>query len=477
MTQELNENATKREVRGRQAHFSRRLSPISLSIYRTASSGGQIVSMMESAQPWHRDNFAVGIRIFRSLTAGGRFLRQREMGAVLMVIADVLSHEALQMALVENDHVVEQVPAAVADPTVGNAVLPRTAETGPLGLNAETLHCVDHVAIELCAAIKDQVTGRRVVRECLAQLLNHPNAGRMSGHVEMQDAPPIMRYDKETVQYAEGQRRHGEEVHRGNRFSVIAQEGRPSFCRFRAPRRSPHPAQHRSLGNIETQHLEFAMNPRRTPGWVLGDHAEDKFTQLPADAFSSPAGPMPREPRPVQLESRPVPTNDGLWLDKGQHPLPSGPEPPQHHPEQLVRNCKSRLWVPLLQDAELLPECQVFQEQVAARTGRSNEPDEQEPERARHVPVVAKARERPVVRRIIADEKLSRVVGCSRICNGQSTQKPQGSTRISRSALSDSIKSTYSNTISTGFHKRSDLFWEQRVGGSNPSAPTIESTT
>ncbi len=23
------------------------------------------------------------------------------------------------------------------------------------------------------------------------------------------------------------------------------------------------------------------------------------------------------------------------------------------------------------------------------------------------------------------------------------------------------------------FHKGSDLFWEQRVGGSNPSAPTI----
>jgi hypothetical protein len=35
--------------------------------------------------------------------------------------------------------------------------------------------------------------------------------------------------------------------------------------------------------------------------------------------------------------------------------------------------------VPLSQDAELLPQSQVFQEQVAARTGRANEQDEQEP--------------------------------------------------------------------------------------------------
>jgi hypothetical protein len=38
--------------------------------------------------------------------------------------------------------------------------------------------------------------------------------------------------------------------------------------------------------------------------------------------------------------------------------------------------------------------------------------------------------------------------------------------------VSISIKSTYFHSISTGFNKRSNLFWEQMVGGSNPSAPT-----
>jgi len=61
---------------------------------------------------------------------------------------------------------------------------------------------------------------------------------------------------------------------------------------------------------------------------------------------------------------------------------------------------------------------------------------------------------------------------CSRFCSGQSTQKPQGSTGIGRRDLNISIKSTYFQHNSTGFHKRSNLFWEQRAGGSNLSAPT-----
>ena len=44
-------------------------------------------------------------------------------------------------------------------------------------------------------------------------------------------------------------------------------------------------------------------------------------------------------------------------------------------------------------------------------------------------------------------------------------------------ALNSSIESSYFYSISTGFYKRSDLFWEQRVGGSNPLAPTMESIT
>jgi hypothetical protein len=108
------------------------------------------------------------------------------------------------------------------------------------------------------------------------------------------------------------------------------------------------------------------VNARRTPSAILRDHVKDQFAQFPAYAPSSHADPMPREPRPIQLETRPMPSNNGLRLDEDQSPLPSRPEPPQDHPEQLVRNQKSRLWAPSFQDAELLPQGQVFQKQIVA---------------------------------------------------------------------------------------------------------------
>ena len=39
--------------------------------------------------------------------------------------------------------------------------------------------------------------------------------------------------------------------------------------------------------------------------------------------------------------------------------------------------------------------------------------------------------------------------------------------------VNDSIKSTWFHMVSRSSNKRSDLLWEQRAGGSNPSAPTI----
>lgn len=52
----------------------------------------------------------------------------------------------------------------------------------------------------------------------------------------------------------------------------------------------------------------------------------------------------------------------------------------------------------------------------------------------------------------------------------QSTQEPQGSTRIGRDTVNNSIKSIYSHSISTSSNNHCDLLWEQRVAGSNPSA-------
>jgi hypothetical protein len=106
------------------------------------------------------------------------------------------------------------------------------------------------------------------------------------------------------------------------------------------------------------------MNARRAPGLLFRDHAKDQVAQFCARRLSFRANSMPREPRPAELEPRPMPANYGLRLHKDQCLLPSRPEPPQDNPEEFVTNGKSRLRMPFLEDSELLPQSQIFQEQI-----------------------------------------------------------------------------------------------------------------
>ena len=104
--------------------------------------------MMEAAEPWHGDNFAVGACILRCHTASWSLLVEPKMRPVVMVVIDVLIHKALHMPLIERDHMIEQIPAAVAYPTLGDTVLPRTVEAGSLGLDAEAFYDFDRLRIE-----------------------------------------------------------------------------------------------------------------------------------------------------------------------------------------------------------------------------------------------------------------------------------------------------------------------------------------
>lgn len=108
-----------------------------------------------------------------------------------------------------------------------------------------------------------------------------------------------MRYDKEAIENTEGKRWHSQEIHCRDGFTMIAQKCRPSFCRLGVPRGFPHPPKNCSLGKIETQHIQLAMNARRVPGWILRHHAEDEFAKLSADALPTRRNPVSREPRPI----------------------------------------------------------------------------------------------------------------------------------------------------------------------------------
>src|SRR5258708_40309263 len=98
-----------------------------------------------------------------------------------------------------------------------------------------------------------------------------------AGYIEVQDTPTIVTDDEKAIKHAEGDRRNSEEVHRGDRFPVIAEKGKPAPGRLRISRRPFHPTRDRSLRNIKTEHEKLAMDAWRSPRWVLNNHPEDQF--------------------------------------------------------------------------------------------------------------------------------------------------------------------------------------------------------
>ena len=169
------------------------------------------------------------------------------MCSVLVVIANVLAHQPFEMPFIQYDHLIQQISSTGAYPAFGDPILPWTAEAGSLRCDAKALHCFDNFLIKICGTIKDQITGHRLVRECLSQLLRYPLTRWVPGYIGVQDAAAVVRDDKEAMQHAKGERWDSEEIHRGDDFAVVVQEDFPLFRRFRVPRSFSHPPQNCSL--------------------------------------------------------------------------------------------------------------------------------------------------------------------------------------------------------------------------------------
>ena len=99
------------------------------------------------------------------------------------------------------------------------------------GSYATRLQQVNNVRAKLGITIKNCISIWRAIREGFSQLRHDPGSGRMFGNIEMKDLASAMIDDKEAVQDPEYKGRNGEEIHRGNDVTMIAQKSGPK-CAF-----------------------------------------------------------------------------------------------------------------------------------------------------------------------------------------------------------------------------------------------------
>src|SRR3974377_147245 len=82
------------------------------------------------------------------------------------------------------------------------------------------------------------------------------------------------------IQNTKRERWDGEKVHRRNGFAVVPEERQPLLHEIWISRDSPDPSPDTPFREIETQLEQFAVNARRSPGRILGNHSKDQGANL-----------------------------------------------------------------------------------------------------------------------------------------------------------------------------------------------------
>jgi hypothetical protein len=96
----------------------------------------------------------------RTNPAVRRLLPQSEVCAVFVVVANIVSKQSFQMALVHRNDVVQQIMAAAFDSTLCHAVLPRAFEGCPDWPDLQGPNRSRNLYSILAIPIEDQEPGR-----------------------------------------------------------------------------------------------------------------------------------------------------------------------------------------------------------------------------------------------------------------------------------------------------------------------------
>jgi len=100
----------------------------------------------------------------------------------------------------------------------------------------------------------------------------------MGGHIEVEDATPVMGQDQKHVKDLETESGHGEEVDGDELLGMILQEGTPGLRR--RPAAAQHVLAHTALPDVEAEFEQLTVDAGRTPTAILPAHLADQISEL-----------------------------------------------------------------------------------------------------------------------------------------------------------------------------------------------------
>src|SRR6266850_7155211 len=161
-----------------------------------------------------------------------------------------------------------------------------------------------------------------------------------------------MTHNQQSIEQLERDRRHHEQVHRGNSIGMVTKERPPSLRRRPPP--PHHIFGHAGLTDIDAKLEKLAMDPRCSPQRIGDAHLADKLAYFYRHGRSSAA--VLRFTSPIRSKSRTVPTDYGLRSDDCKcaiHPGKQSAAASQYPP--VNRNKSKPLRISASQHIDLLP--------------------------------------------------------------------------------------------------------------------------
>src|SRR6266566_3803494 len=156
--------------------------------------------------------------------------------------------------------------------------------------------------------IADEVTRSLIPRKCLRYLTCNPFCCRICCDVDPGQVSAVEPDDDEGIEQVETDRWNNEQVHGGNVWRVVMQEGSPSLAG--RPPSFDHVLGDARLRDLKPELEQFAVDAWRAPKRIFDAHPPDQYAKLRVDLRSPSL--WARLPTPVAAKTGPMPTHERL---------------------------------------------------------------------------------------------------------------------------------------------------------------------
>jgi hypothetical protein len=176
------------------------------------------------------------------------------------VIGEVAGQDAMEVSLVDDEHVIQTLAADRADAPRGERVLPWTLRRRANLLDPHAVQAMEELLTVDPVTIPEEICRRGLLRERFDKLLSRPGGGGMLGDVEVDDAPAVVSEQDEDEEDPGAAGGSGEKVDRDQVADVVG-EKRPPGLRG-AGAAVPHEPGDGALRNRDAKLQELSVDAR-----------------------------------------------------------------------------------------------------------------------------------------------------------------------------------------------------------------------